>query len=83
MTLIKKEFQWGDHKVSIETGEIARQADGAVMVNMDDTVVQVTVVEQMSRVVRDFFPMTVDYQEKTYAAGMIPGGFFRRTVEPG
>ncbi|MEW8212298.1 MAG: polyribonucleotide nucleotidyltransferase, partial [Candidatus Thiodiazotropha taylori] len=82
MTLIKKEFQWGDNKVSIETGEIARQADGAVMVNMDDTVVQVTVVEAKSAVPRDFFPLTVDYQEKTYAAGMIPGGFFRREGRP-
>ncbi|MCU7942639.1 MAG: polyribonucleotide nucleotidyltransferase [Candidatus Thiodiazotropha sp. (ex Cardiolucina cf. quadrata)] len=82
MTLIKKEFQWGDNKVSIETGEIARQADGAVMVNVDDTVVQVTVVEAKSEIARDFFPLTVDYQEKTYAAGMIPGGFFRREGRP-
>jgi polyribonucleotide nucleotidyltransferase len=82
VSLIKKEFQWGDNQVSIETGEIARQADGAVMVNMDDTVVQVTVVEAKSSVVRDFFPLTVDYQEKTYAAGMIPGGFFRREGRP-
>jgi polyribonucleotide nucleotidyltransferase len=82
VTLIKKEFQWGDNKVSIETGEIARQADGAVMVNVDDTVVQVTVVEAKSEVLRDFFPLTVDYQEKTYAAGMIPGGFFRREGRP-
>ncbi len=82
MALIKKDFQWGEHHVSIETGEIARQADGAVMVNMDDTVVQVTVVEQKSAVERDFFPMTVDYQEKTYAAGTIPGGFFRREGRP-
>ncbi len=82
MTLIKKEFQWGDNKVSIETGEIARQADGAVMVNMDDTVVQVTVVADTSSTPRDFFPLTVDYQEKTYAAGMIPGGFFRREGRP-
>ncbi len=82
MTLIKKEFQWGDNKVSIETGEIARQADGAVMVNMDDTVVQVTVVADKSSTPRDFFPLTVDYQEKTYAAGMIPGGFFRREGRP-
>ena len=82
MALIKKDFQWGDHHVSIETGEIARQADGAVMVNMDDTVVQVTVVEAKSAVERDFFPMTVDYQEKTYAAGTIPGGFFRREGRP-
>jgi polyribonucleotide nucleotidyltransferase len=82
VTLIRKEFQWGEHKVSIETGEIARQAHGAVMVNMDDTVVQVTVVEAKSAVKRDFFPLTVDYQEKTYAAGSIPGGFFRREGRP-
>ena len=82
MTLIKKEFQWGKNRVCIETGEIARQANGAVMVNMDDTVVQVTVVEAKSTVERDFFPLTVDYQEKTYAAGMIPGGFFRREGRP-
>ncbi|RDH87054.1 MAG: polyribonucleotide nucleotidyltransferase [endosymbiont of Escarpia spicata] len=82
MTLIKKEFQWGDNKVTIETGEIARQADGAVMVNMDDTVVQVTVVAGRNDPGRDFFPLTVDYQEKTYAAGNIPGGFFRREGRP-
>ncbi len=82
MTLIKKEFQWGKHRVCIETGEIARQANGAVMVNMDDTVVQATVVEAKSTVERDFFPLTVDYQEKTYAAGQIPGGFFRREGRP-
>ncbi|QYZ66947.1 MAG: polynucleotide phosphorylase/polyadenylase [Gammaproteobacteria bacterium (ex Lamellibrachia satsuma)] len=82
MTLIKKEFQWGDNKVTIETGEIARQADGAVMVNMDDTVVQVTVVAGRNDPGRDFFPLTVDYQEKTYAAGTIPGGFFRREGRP-
>ncbi len=83
MSLIKKEFQYGDHKVTIETGEIARQADGAVMINMDDTVVQCTVVaSKYAREGRDFFPMTVDYQEKTYAAGSIPGGFFRREGRP-
>ncbi|WP_177420009.1 polyribonucleotide nucleotidyltransferase [endosymbiont of Lamellibrachia barhami] len=82
MTLIKKEFQWGNNKVTIETGEIARQADGAVMVNMDDTVVQATVVAGRNDPGRDFFPLTVDYQEKTYAAGHIPGGFFRREGRP-
>ncbi len=83
MSLITKEFQFGDHKVTLETGEIARQADGAIMINMSDTVVQCTVVGS-KRVVegRDFFPMTVDYQEKTYAAGVIPGGFFRREGRP-
>jgi polyribonucleotide nucleotidyltransferase len=84
VTHIKKEFQYGEHTVTIETGEIARQADGAVMVNMGDTVVQVTVVyEKNAQEGRDFFPMTVDYQEKTYAAGRIPGGFFRREGRPG
>jgi len=57
VTLIKKEFQWGKNRVCIETGEIARQANGAVMVNMDDTVVQVTVVEAKSTVERDFFSL--------------------------
>ena len=84
MSLIRKEFQYGDFEVSLETGEIARQADGAVMVNMGDTVVLVTVVGGKSPMEgRDFFPMTVDYQEKTYAAGRIPGGFFRREGRPG
>ena len=83
MSPITKEFQYGDHKVIIETGEIARQADGAVMINMNDTVVQCTVVaEKHAMEGRDFFPMTVDYQEKTYAAGQIPGGFFRREGRP-
>ena len=79
MSLIKKEFKFGDNNVSIETGEIARQADAAIMIDVDGTVVQVTVVTSKETVPgRDFFPMTVDYQEKTYAAGKIPGGFFRR-----
>ncbi len=83
MTPIIKEFQFGDHKVTIETGEIARQADGAVMINMSDTVVQCTVVGAKNAMEgRDFFPLTVDYQEKTYAAGVIPGGFFRREGRP-
>jgi polyribonucleotide nucleotidyltransferase len=82
VTAIKKEFQWGEHKVSLETGEIARQADGAVLVNMDDTVVLATVVGAGPIPGRDFFPLTVDYQEKTYAAGKIPGGFFRREGRP-
>ena len=84
MTLISKTFQYGQHSVTLETGEIARQADGAVLVNMGDTVVLVTVVaENKAAEGRDFFPMTVDYQEKTYAAGRIPGGFFRREGRPG
>ncbi|MCP5448931.1 MAG: polyribonucleotide nucleotidyltransferase [Chromatiaceae bacterium] len=83
MAPIKKEFQYGDHKVTLETGEIARQADGAIMIDMDGTVVQCTVVgSKYPGEGRDFFPMTVDYQEKTYAAGKIPGGFFRREGRP-
>ncbi|MEA3274121.1 MAG: polyribonucleotide nucleotidyltransferase [Pseudomonadota bacterium] len=83
MTPIKKTFQFGDQTVTMETGEIARQADGAVLINVDDTVVLVTVVvDKRPGVERDFFPMTVDYQEKTYAAGRIPGGFFRREGRP-
>jgi len=83
VSFIRKEFQYGEHKVVLETGEIARQADGAVMVNMGDTVVLVTVVAGKKPLEgRDFFPLTVDYQEKTYAAGRIPGGFFRREGRP-
>ena len=83
MTPIKKTFQYGEHTVTLETGEIARQADAAVMVNMADTVVLVTVVyDKNPDSGRDFFPLTVDYQEKTYAAGKIPGGFFRREGRP-
>ncbi|KOR31380.1 polynucleotide phosphorylase/polyadenylase [Achromatium sp. WMS2] len=84
MSRIVKEFQYGEHKVTLETGEIARQADGAVMVNMGDTVVLVTVVADKTKSTEgDFFPLTVDYQEKAYAAGRIPGGFFRREGRPG
>jgi len=83
VTPIKKVFQYGEHTVCIETGEIARQADGAIMIDMAGTVVQCTVVGAKSAIEgRDFFPMTVDYQEKTYAAGKIPGGFFRREGRP-
>ncbi|MCB1790039.1 MAG: polyribonucleotide nucleotidyltransferase [Gammaproteobacteria bacterium] len=83
MNPIKKTFQYGEHTVTLETGEIARQADAAVMVNMADTVVLVTVVyDKNLDSGRDFFPLTVDYQEKTYAAGKIPGGFFRREGRP-
>lgn len=83
MTPTKKTFQFGDQTVTLETGEIARQADGAVLVTMDDTVVLVTVVvDRRPGADRDFFPLTVDYQEKTYAAGRIPGGFFRREGRP-
>ncbi len=83
MTPIRKEFQYGKHTVVLETGEIARQASAAVMVSIEDTVVLVTVVgEKEAQQGRDFFPMTVNYQEKTYAAGKIPGGFFRREGRP-
>jgi polyribonucleotide nucleotidyltransferase len=79
---VKKSFQYGRHTVTLETGEIARQATGAVIVNMDDTVVLVTVVAKNEvKEGQDFFPLTVDYQEKAYAAGRIPGGFFKREVE--
>src|SRR5450631_4760312 len=79
----KKTFQYGDHTVTIETGELARQADGAVLVSMSDTVVLVTAVGLKKPTPgRDFFPLTVNYQEKTYAAGRIPGGFFKREGRP-
>jgi len=83
MTPLVKEFKYGDHTVRLETGEIARQASGAVMVNMDDTVVLVTaVVMKEANEGRDFFPLTVNYQERTYSAGKIPGGFFKREGRP-
>jgi polyribonucleotide nucleotidyltransferase len=79
----KKSFQYGDHTVTIETGELARQADGAVLVTMSETVVLVTAVGLKKAIPgRDFFPLTVNYQEKTYAAGRIPGGFFKREGRP-
>jgi polyribonucleotide nucleotidyltransferase len=79
----KKSFQYGDHTVTIETGELARQADGAVLVSMSETVVLVTAVGlKKAAPGRDFFPLTVNYQEKTYAAGRIPGGFFKREGRP-
>jgi polyribonucleotide nucleotidyltransferase len=81
---VKKSFPYGEHEVTIETGEIARQADGAVLVSMAETVVLVTAVaEKTPSENRDFFPLTVNYQEKTYAAGRIPGGFFKREGRPG
>jgi len=83
MTPIKKTFTYGAHQVTLETGEIARQAHGAVLVNMDDTVVLCSVVgAKEARQGQDFFPLTVDYVEKTYAAGKIPGGFFKREGRP-
>jgi len=79
----KKSFKYGDHTVTIETGELARQADGAVLVSMSETVVLVTAVGLKKPTPgRDFFPLTVNYQEKTYAAGRIPGGFFKREGRP-
>ncbi|MDH3640572.1 MAG: polyribonucleotide nucleotidyltransferase [Gammaproteobacteria bacterium] len=83
MTLVTKEFQFGNDKVVLETGRIAKQATGAVMVSIGDTVVLCTVVGAKSaRPGQAFFPLTVNYQEKTYAAGKIPGGFFRREGRP-
>ena len=83
MNPIKKTFQYGAHQVTLETGEIARQASGAVFVNMADTVVMVTVVAARdANPAYDFFPLTVDYIERTYAAGKIPGGFFKREGRP-
>lgn len=80
---VTKTFQWGQHTVTMETGEIARQASGAVMVNVDDTVVLATVVAaKNAKPGQDFFPLTVDYIEKTYAAGKIPGSFFKREGRP-
>ena len=82
-TIAKKTFSYGAHQVTLETGEIARQAGAAIMVSMDDTVVLVSVVGNKSvKPGQDFFPLTVDYIEKTYAAGKIPGGFFKREGRP-
>uniref|UniRef100_UPI003340FC37 polyribonucleotide nucleotidyltransferase n=1 Tax=Castellaniella defragrans TaxID=75697 RepID=UPI003340FC37 len=80
---VSKSFQYGQHTVVLETGEIARQASGAVLVSVDDTVVLATVVAaRTAKPGQDFFPLTVDYVEKTYAAGKIPGGFFKREGKP-
>ena len=80
---IKKSFAYGDHTVTLETAEIARQSGGAVMVTMDDTVVLATGVgARNAKPGQDFFPLTVDYQERAYAAGRIPGGFFKREGRP-
>ncbi|NMG34902.1 polyribonucleotide nucleotidyltransferase [Azoarcus sp. TTM-91] len=82
-TAIKKTFTYGAHTVTLETGEVARQAGGAVIVNMDETVVLATVVAAKdAKPGQDFFPLTVDYVEKFYAAGRIPGGFFKREGRP-
>ena len=83
MAKITKTFQYGKHTVTLETGEIARQASGAVIVNVDDTVLLVTAVAAKSaREGQDFFPLTVDYVEKFYAGGRLPGGFFKREGRP-
>ena len=82
MNPIRKEFQYGTQKVTLETGEIARQADGAVIVDVEGTTLLVTVVGKKEANGGDFFPLTVNYQEKAYAAGKIPGGFFKREGRP-
>ena len=83
MKPITQTFQYGEHEVTLETGEIARQASGAVLVRMAETVVLVTAVGRKdAEATKDFFPLTVNYQEKTYAAGRIPGGFFKREGRP-
>lgn len=79
---VRKTFQYGQHQVTLETGEIARQSSGAVMVSMEDTVVLATVVAKDEVPGQDFFPLTVDYIEKSYAAGRIPGGYFKREGRP-
>jgi polyribonucleotide nucleotidyltransferase len=83
VSAIKKTFQYGAHQVTIETGELARQANGSVLVSMGETVVLVTAVARKEAATgKDFFPLTVNYIEKTYAAGRIPGGFFKREGRP-
>ncbi|MCK5871337.1 MAG: polyribonucleotide nucleotidyltransferase, partial [Methylococcales bacterium] len=82
MNPIRKEFQYGDQLVILETGEVARQADAAVMINVEGTVLLVSVVGKKKEQAGDFFPLTVNYQEKAYAAGKIPGGFFKREGRP-
>lgn len=80
---VTKTFQWGQHTVTLETGEIARQSSGAVVVSIEDTVILATVVAKSdAKPGQDFFPLTVDYIEKTYAAGKIPGSFFKREGRP-
>jgi polyribonucleotide nucleotidyltransferase len=79
---ITKSFQYGNQQVTLETGEIAKQASGAVIASIGDTCVMVTVVASRKPSGKDFFPLTVDYEERTYAAGKIPGGFFKREGRP-
>ncbi len=82
MTPIRKEFKYGDHLVTMETGEIARQASGTVLIDIEGTSILVAVVGKKEAQGGDFFPLTVNYQEKAYAAGKIPGGFFKREGRP-
>ncbi|PPD31489.1 MAG: polyribonucleotide nucleotidyltransferase [Methylomonas sp.] len=82
MNPIRKQFQYGDRLVTLETGEIARQANGAVMIDVEGTSLLVTVVGKKEATGGDFFPLTVNYQEKAFAAGKIPGGFFKREGRP-
>ncbi len=82
MNKIIQTFQYGDNEMRLETGQIARQASGAVLASLGETVVLVTVVAARGPSGRDFFPLTVDYEERTYAAGRIPGGFFKREGRP-
>jgi len=82
LNAIVKEFSYGAQQIRLETGRIARQANGAVLASMGDTSVLVTVVARRESSDRDFFPLTVDYEERTYAAGRIPGGFFKREGRP-
>src|SRR5688500_12963946 len=82
MAMIKKSFTYGNHTVTLETGEIARQATASVLVSMDDTVILATVVGKDSNMNQDFFPLTVHYQERSYAAGRVPGGYFKREGKP-
>ena len=82
MTPIRKEFKYGDHLVTMETGEIARQASGTVLIDIEGTSILVAVVGKKEAKGGDFFPLTVNYQEKAYAAGKIPGGFFKREGRP-
>ena len=82
MSKVVKTFQYGQYQVTLETGEVARQADGAVITKVGDTVVMVTVVGKSTHGGRNFFPLTVEYEERNYAAGKIPGGFFKREGRP-
>ncbi len=82
MNKIVQTFQYGDQEMRLETGQIARQASGAVLASLGETVVLVTVVAARESSGRDFFPLTVDYEERTYAAGRIPGGVFKREGRP-